>query len=456
MKHTSDEIVVISSYPPKGAIHHASVVGGGAYAKDALLSLRDTLLQNNKHTKITVLAEKHSERDEKSYTDEDITVKRLWTRFSLTTFPLLLKEILLRHTKAKRILIQFEFSMFGFQLHLLPLLPFLLVLRIAGKQVFFVFHQVVTDVSELDGHLNIKRRKIFPLFYNTLLSLFYKMVMIICTQVIVLEATLKNRLSRFGDERKIVVIPLTYKPFRQGVSRAQARQLLGIPQDAFVLLSFGYVAWYKGTDWLIDAYGKLPSDIKNRVTLIIAGGATPNHIAKDHYRQYVQKVEKEAKANGVLLTGFVPEEDIPLYYQACDLSILPYRSFMSHSGPLSLSRSFGKPFLISEVMRPILSSYEARESLLLSGLVDTSIVFSHQDSLETILTPYLTSPHLLSQLTLFSRLFSMQRLWRMTGAKYFQTLFTGRKTRATVKTDPMQELISVPPSWQLSPEALRS
>lgn len=129
---------------------------------------------------------------------------------------------------------------------------------------------------------------------------------------------------------------------------------------------------------------------------------------------------------------------------------------MSHSGPLSLSRAFGKPFLISQPMRTILSSYEARESLLLSGLMETSIVFSHQDSLENILTPYLSSPHLLAQATLFSRLFSLQRLWQTTGAKYYQTLFNSRSKAATVKTEPLPDMVSVPPAWQLAPEAARS
>lgn len=64
-------------------------------------------------------------------------------------------------------------------------------------------------------------------------------------------------------------------------------------------------------------------------------------------------VEEKAKKKNIIVTGFVPEEKVALYFSACDAVILPYTSFFSSSGPLALAIAYDKPILLS----PSLSLY---------------------------------------------------------------------------------------------------
>jgi len=60
--------------------------------------------------------------------------------------------------------------------------------------------------------------------------------------------------------------------------------------------------------------------------------------------------------------GFLDEKDLPVYFGAADLVVLPYRTFMSSSGPLSLAQAMGKPFILSEEAARVLKTQDFKES----------------------------------------------------------------------------------------------
>jgi len=407
----SEKLVVITSFPPKGIIHDKSVVGIASYAKNTLLGLK----KYKKELDITVLAEILNQKE--NYEDEDILVKRAWKRASFGIFPRLLKEIFaLKDTKD--VLIEFEVAMFGDFPHLLPFPVFLLLLKLMGKKITIVSHQVIPDIAALSGHLNLES-KFKTHLLNFCIHSFYRIMLLLAFQTIVFDKTLKDNLSHFGSSTKIKVVPHGVEEFKNPVSRSEACKKLNFSENDFVLLYFGYLAWYKGADWLVDEYIKLKKD--TQIKLIMAGGPNPNHANKTYYQEYIQKIEAECAKNDIILTGFVKEEDISLYFQASDLIVLPYRTLMSASGPLSIAFSFQKPFLVSEALAPMFETEDIKEVLDELKIDKNDLIFS--SDFKDKIKKFQTEPDFGKKTEELSKVLAQKRNWNEIGKTYYETLF---------------------------------
>jgi glycosyltransferase involved in cell wall biosynthesis len=141
--------------------------------------------------------------------------------------------------------------------------------------------------------------------------------------------------------------PLTF-------SQKEAREKLKISQDKKVILFFGFLAGYKGVDLLLDAFQLLD---EKQYFLILAGGK-PKRVEKNGaYNAWFERLESRIKrSQNILQTGFVPDDQIDLYFSASDVLVLPYLQMLSASGPMSFALSFGKPFLASDVFREVLEN----------------------------------------------------------------------------------------------------
>lgn len=394
-----NELLVIASYPPKGEIHGQPTVGVASYTKHTLTAL-------SKNTAITVLAEKFSDEEE-VYHEKNILVRRLWKRNSLSLFPHLLWKIATEKNYPKNILIAFELAMFGGTLSLVPFPFFLIILRLLGKKVTVVCHQVVIDARELAGHINMPKNDPRLLFLNMLARLFYSMILFISHKIIVFENFLKIILSQFDGSNKITVIPHGVEEFTNTTTKSDARKRLSLEEDKFVVLYFGYLAWYKGIDWLVQNWKN-----QSNVSLIIAGGPNPNHLDKAYYRKYISTIEEICKEKSIKLTGFVPQEQIPLYFQAADITIFPYRTVMSSSGPLSMAFSFEKPFLISEALAPLFEKQDIK-----------GLTFSLDDNMTEKIDAVQHNSSLSQKAIKVSTRLKKERSWQNIGKLYYEELF---------------------------------
>jgi len=406
----SEKLVVITSFPPKGIVHDKSVVGIASYAKNTLLGLK----KYKKELEITVLGEVLNQKE--SYEDEGIIIKRIWKRGSFVLFPKLLKEVLtLKNTK--NILIEFEVAMFGDFLYLLPFPIFLLLLKLMGKKITIVSHQVIPNISELNGHLNLNNN-LTTYFLNIGIHSFYRVMLLFSSQIIVFDKVLKDNLSKFGSSKKIKIIPHGVEEFKNSVSREEARKKLNLSENDFILLYFGYIAWYKGADWLVDEYGKLEN---NRIKLIMAGGPNPNHVNKTYYQSYISKIENDCREKGILLTGFVKEEDIPLYFTASDIVVFPYRTLMSASGPLSIAFSFKKPFLVSTELSPMFETEDIKTTLDELEINKADLIFSAD--FEEKVKKIQTNPAFREKIEHLSQTMAEKRNWQKIGKHYYNEIF---------------------------------
>lgn len=411
-------LLVISSYPKKNSTHGKSTVGVASYAKNTFQALQKNAPRK---IKITVLAEKLP--DDKDHIATGISVKRVWERDSFLTFPKLFKTIVSSYRSEKDIVIEFELSMFGSIFHLLPFPLFLLLLRLWGKKVTVVSHQVLSNINIISGHINISEHTITSILYTLGLKCFYTLLMLLSNKVIVFEDALKKRLSTFGSKKKISVIPHGVERFENKISKKAARKKLEIKENEFVVLCFGYLAWYKGTDLILDTVNNIRQNKRNKTLLILAGGPNPNHQDKEFYSRYTKNLTKKALESASRITGFVQQEDIPLYYSASDVVVLPYRTFMSASGPLSIAFSFKKPFLVSESLQDVIDQKDIKNALLKYRLSPKSVVFSNSNtSMAEVLSKFKKSTSLQKRLTAASAEIAKTRDWNTVGKRYYEEL----------------------------------
>jgi len=407
-------LLVISSYPPKGQTHHAKIVGVASYTKNTIDAL-------SKDTEITVLAEQLP-LEENAYVEKNVTVKRVWKRNAFMLFPVLLKEAILYYKDTTQIIIAVELAMFGgkIQLTLLPL--FIAILRLFGKEVTVVLHQVIADIEDMSGHIYTYSGWT-ALFLNFLIGLYYKAMLSIASQCIVMDEVLKQRLSKFGSTKHVIVIPHGVEAFVQTPSKKAARANLGISEKSFVLLYFGFLAWYKGADVLINAFAQIPKSKRTHVKLIMAGGPNPNHMDKETYRKYIQDIEIICRRESIALIGFVPEQKIATYFSAADLVLFPYRTLMSASGPLSLAFSFGKPFLVSKEMTSLTQTKDIKDCLRKSKMTSESISIDMQKNFQARLSVLRQTKAALAKLTTFSKAMQNARSWSILGKSYDTAIF---------------------------------
>jgi glycosyltransferase involved in cell wall biosynthesis len=179
------------------------------------------------------------------------------------------------------------------------------------------------------------------------------------------------------------------------------------------------VLWYKGADWL-TAQMKNDTLKSKPIRLILAGGENPNHTDKKFYKDYFNRIQKDAdESQGqITLTGYVEEKDIPLYFAACDLLVLPYRLLMSSSGPLSLAFSYRLPVILSSELATYEQTPDFKMALEESDLRHNDIFFSLKGD---VFAQFLENCDL-KKLTKFSRLMSDKREFKKIGQEYRKLL----------------------------------
>jgi glycosyltransferase involved in cell wall biosynthesis len=142
-----------------------------------------------------------------------------------------------------------------------------------------------------------------------------------------------------------LVHPL-YDNFGTAVSKAAARERLGIKNEELIILFFGFIRRYKGLDILLDAMGLLkaiPSAPGQNSKLLVAGEFY------DDKKTYLQQIDELGIKNNVMLkTNFIPDDEVKYYFGAADVVIQPYRN-ATQSGVTPIAYHFEKPMIVTNV-----------------------------------------------------------------------------------------------------------
>lgn len=139
---------------------------------------------------------------------------------------------------------------------------------------------------------------------------------------------------RLKNKDKIFVVPHGnyIGCYENTLDQGEARKALNIPNSNLVFLFLGLIRPYKGVFELLEAFKQLH---RNEVQLVIAGKVWNDELSE----QVRQKTESHD--NIKFMPGFVPDAQIQVYMNACDVVVFPYRDVLT-SGAVILAMSFGR------------------------------------------------------------------------------------------------------------------
>ncbi|MDP2864814.1 MAG: glycosyltransferase family 4 protein, partial [Elusimicrobiota bacterium] len=124
---------------------------------------------------------------------------------------------------------------------------------------------------------------------------------------------------RFAHTLESRILPLGVDPdkFRPAADTAALRKRLGLPAGVFVVLTVRNLVSRMGLENLVEAAAAVVKE-KPEVFFVIGGSG--------YLRGKLETIIKSAGLSGsVRLAGYIPEADLPAYYQCADLFILPTR-----------------------------------------------------------------------------------------------------------------------------------
>ena len=145
-----------------------------------------------------------------------------------------------------------------------------------------------------------------------------------------------------GASFRQTVLP-TYDAFRFAeMGREEARSVLGIAEDARVLLFFGLVRKYKGLQYLLRAMPAIRNEMKD-VKLLIVGDFGGD---KDEYLSMIDQLEISSSVE--IFDGYMPDKEVQKFFAASDLVVLPYVS-ATQSAVVQIAYGLERPVLVTKV-----------------------------------------------------------------------------------------------------------
>ena len=103
--------------------------------------------------------------------------------------------------------------------------------------------------------------------------------------------------------------------------RIEARKKLGISEKEFLVLFCGRLASEKGVEQLLDAFDLLHSWAEKNIRLLLIGSAA---FSMGNTTDFSRKIVERALNNpSVVVLGFIPNEQLPLYYGLSDAQVVP-------------------------------------------------------------------------------------------------------------------------------------
>jgi glycosyltransferase involved in cell wall biosynthesis len=133
-----------------------------------------------------------------------------------------------------------------------------------------------------------------------------------------------------------------YERFGDPVPREEARAALDLPEDAPVLLFFGFVREYKGLHVLLEALPDVLEDLPE-LHLVVAGEPYDN---PERYRRLIR--EHGLGDHAHWHDDYIPSGDVPTYFCAADLVVQPYVS-ATQSGVAQIATHFERPMVVTDV-----------------------------------------------------------------------------------------------------------
>jgi len=149
------------------------------------------------------------------------------------------------------------------------------------------------------------------------------------------------------SEHKVSVIPYGINNMvpNTDLSTAEAKCRLGVAPGDKAMLFFGYLAPYKGLEYLICAFTEILKEDPSYRLMIVG---KPKR-SEDYWNQIQLTIALQGARHRIIeRIEYIPDEETELYFKAADVLILPYTRVFQ-SGVLFLGYSFGLPAIAADV-----------------------------------------------------------------------------------------------------------
>lgn len=151
-----------------------------------------------------------------------------------------------------------------------------------------------------------------------------------------------GRLYKLPERRvRIIPVPIDTEAFRPAEDRRALRLRLGLPQEAFVILTARPLNNRYGLPELVEGFRIARERFSNLFLAICGDGPLREELER--------QVATSGLAAAVRLTGFVPEGDLLGYYQCADLFMLPTKQMEGFGIVSAEAFACGTPVLATPI-----------------------------------------------------------------------------------------------------------
>lgn len=175
-------------------------------------------------------------------------------------------------------------------------------------------------------------------FWDTILTrLFFTQITVAITQSEIVHNQFRDYFSYIPET---MILHPVYDQFGPPVWQKEAQKILQIPPDKIVLLFFWFIRPYKWLDTLLSIMPQLIIKHPN-IHLIIAGECFGSF---NIYQKIIDDLNLSKYIT--LHLKYVPNNNIPNYFGACDLLVMPYRT-ITNSGIENIARVYASKYLLT-------------------------------------------------------------------------------------------------------------
>jgi glycosyltransferase involved in cell wall biosynthesis len=242
----------------------------------------------------------------------------------------------------------------------------LLLRRLQRKhRVVVTVHGVTTD-REIDASLMRGRRSPVPLsILRAVIVGIFRAIARSGAHLIVHDGILKERLIALGArDDKVSVIAHPLFSGSEGLATmtpSAARRRLGLPENAKIVLTWGYWNGYKGLDVLAEGFERFAEGQRDAILILGTGPHPQLREDKAYLASYAAEMNALSSHPAVRHVGFIADEQLPEYVRAADVCAFAYTKYLAASGPATYALTLGSPVLYSSVFRdvPEVMSFDA-------------------------------------------------------------------------------------------------
>lgn len=174
------------------------------------------------------------------------------------------------------------------------------------------------------------------------------------------------------DPRRIRLIPIgsNVRAIQPPIDRVKAlRKKLGLSQENLLLGYFGFLNASKGADVLIRVLQQLDPEVQLAFIGAKTGSSDPKNVA------FLERVETNIRRfnldSRVHWSGYLPDDELSIYFGAVDIMIMPYRDGVSlRRGTLMAILANGRPLITTEPSIPVTELIHG-ENVWLTPIDDT-------------------------------------------------------------------------------------